>query len=124
MGARGISFVFRAGGSLEIIMADAFVGPLAALPMAEQVGTSGVASFTWHVSGAHQLRFAGLNTRGLTMHGRQEDQFMMPAKGFGIGEWLTALQEGPWWWGPNRDRLVLRGTMMGGDVEVRLKEAL
>ncbi|MBT3222138.1 MAG: hypothetical protein HN348_23945, partial [Proteobacteria bacterium] len=123
MGARGIGFVFKASGAVEITMADAFVGPLAALPMAEQVGTSGVATLTWHVSGAHQLRFANINTRGLTMHGRQEDQFMMPAKGFGIGEWLTALQDGLWWWEQKRGRLVLRGTMMDGQVEVRLRKA-
>ncbi len=121
MGARGISFSFKPSGALEIVLADAFVGPLAAVTMAEEVGTSGVVWGRWNVHAAHQLGFAGIASQSLTMHGRKNDRFMVPAKGFGLGEWLKALEDGPWSWEAGGDRLVMRGMMMGGVVEVRLK---
>ncbi len=122
MGARGVQFTFSADGSLEIVLADAFVGPLAAVAMAEQVGTSGVCRGRWAVAGRHTLRFSGLETGSLTLHGRQRDRFLVPARGFGLGEWIHALGEAPWGWqaGPS-DRLLLRGRMLGGDVDVRLR---
>jgi hypothetical protein len=46
---------------------------------------------------------------------------MMPGKGFGIGEWLFALEEGLWAWRAVDDRLFLRGQMMGGPVEIRFR---
>lgn len=125
LGARGIRFTFSADGRLELVLADAFVGPLAAVAMAEQVGTSGVCAGRWRVAGKQQLRFDGIETRSLTLHSRTRDRFMMPARGFGLGEWLIALGEDVWGWQlSTTDRLVLRGRMMGGDVEVRLKRAV
>ncbi|MEQ1508122.1 MAG: hypothetical protein ABMB14_38185, partial [Myxococcota bacterium] len=122
MGARGIRFGFQADGRLELVLADAFVGPLAAVAMAEQVGTSGVVSGRWRVAGDHRLRFAGLSTQSLTLHSRTRDRFMMPAKGFGLGEWLMALNDDVWSWQEDRaERLVMRGRMMGGEIEVRFK---
>lgn len=125
LGARGIRFDFRADGGLELVLADAFVGPLAAVAMAEQVGTSGVCAGRWRVAGEHELRFDGIETRSLTLHSRTRDRFMMPARGFGLGEWLTALGEDVWGWQPaTSERMVLRGRMMGGEVEVRLKRTI
>lgn len=122
MGARGIRFAFHADGRLELVLADAFVGPLAAVAMAEQVGTSGVCNGRWRVAGAHQLRFDGIETASLTLHSRAGDRFMVPARGFGLGEWLLALREDVWGWQlAQADRLVMRGRMMGGEVQVRLK---
>ncbi|MCB9685889.1 MAG: hypothetical protein H6735_12680 [Alphaproteobacteria bacterium] len=122
MGARGVRFVLASDGGLQIVLADAFVGPLAAIAMAEQVGTSGVCQGRWSVAGPRRLRFHGLTTSSLTLHGRQRDRFLVPARGFGLGEWIEALGEETWaWQGGPADRLVLRGRMMGGDVDVRLK---
>ena len=122
MGARGISFRFEPSGVVRIVLADAFVGPLAAVAMAEQVGTSGLVEGRWRVVGRQSLGFAGISAQGLTMHGRSRDRFLMPASGFGIGEWLEALADAPWAWEQRGDRLVLRGTMMGAGVEVRLRK--
>lgn len=121
MGARGVSFTFERSGVVRIVLADAFVGPLAAVAMADHVGTSGVSEGRWRVAGPHRLAFADIATQSLTMHGRRRDRFMMPAGGFGMGEWLGALVESPWAWEQRADRLVLRGEMMGGGVEVRLR---
>lgn len=132
MGARGIRFGFRADGRLELVLADAFVGPLAAVAMAEQVGTSGVCAGAWRVDGAWRLRFADIETASLTLHGRSRDRFLLPAGAFGLAEWLVAMQEHPWHWqvtsgsrsaAGEPERLVMRGRMMGGEVEVRLKRA-
>ena len=121
MGARGITFSFKESGALEIILADAFVGPLAAVTVAGEVGTSGVVWGRWSVRGIQELGFVGIASQSLTMHGRKNDRFMVPAKGFGIGEWLKALEDGGWHWEAAQNRLVMRGMMMGGAIEVRLK---
>jgi hypothetical protein len=128
MGARGIRFGFRADGRLELVLADAFVGPLAAVAMAEQVGTSGVCSGAWRVDGPRRLRFAEIETASLTLHGRSRDRFLLPAGAFGLAEWLAAMQEHAWSWQVvtrpgERERLVMRGRMMGGEVEIRLRRA-
>lgn len=122
MGARGVRFEFSADGRLQVVLADAFVGPLAAVGMADRMGTSGTCSGRWCVAGEQELRFVGIETHSLTMHGRR-DRFAMPAKGFGMGEWLMALGEGTWVWGRTDDgRLLLRGRMLGGEVQVRLRQ--
>ncbi len=123
VGARGIRFSFRRDGRLEVVLADAFVGPLAALAMAEEVGTSGLCAGTWKVAGQRWLRFDGIDARSLTLHGRSRGGFLVPARGFGLAEWLGSLSEAPWAWqeGPT-DRLVMRGRMRGTDVEVRLRK--
>ncbi|HHO53310.1 MAG TPA: hypothetical protein ENK18_21170 [Deltaproteobacteria bacterium] len=121
MGARGIVFVFRADGRLELVLADAFVGPLAAVAMADQLGTSGTCTGRWRVAGSQLLRLSEIETRSLTVHGNK-DRFLMPARGFGLGEWLLALAEDVWsWQRTGDDRLILEGRMLGGQVEVRLK---
>jgi hypothetical protein len=104
-----------------VVLADSFVGPLAAIAMAEEVGTSGVADGRWRVEGRYLLGFSGIVPQGLTMHSRGGDGFMVPTGGFGLAEWLKALEDGPWAWQGAQDRLVMRGRMMGGAVEVRLK---
>lgn len=122
-GSRGVVFVFHPDGRLEVVLADAFVGPLAALAMAEDLGTSGTAHGRWRVEGRYLLGFEGIASYGLTMHRRSGEGFMVPATGFGLGEWLKALEEGEWAWQfAEADRLVMRGRMMGGQVEVRMKK--
>jgi hypothetical protein len=118
-GARGVAFLFKANGRLEIQMADAFVGPAQAAAMAERMGTSGTATGTWRVAGPHQLRFGPLDAQAVTMHGHERG-FVLPASGFGMGALLQALQEDVWTWALDGDRLVLQGHMMGGGVDVRL----
>jgi len=123
MGARGISFEFRADGRLQLVLADAAVGPLAAVAMAEEVGTSGVTQGRWRVDGRFLLRFEGIESHNLTMHGRR-GQYLVPAQGFGLGQWLQALTDDAWAWQPaGPGRMVLRGRMLGGEVEVRLRAA-
>ncbi|MEQ1564488.1 MAG: hypothetical protein ABMA64_02535, partial [Myxococcota bacterium] len=126
MGARGMRFVFHPDGRLEIVLADAFVGPLAAVTMAGEVGTSGVCAGRWRVAGEQRVGFEAVDTTSLTLHSRTRDRFHLPARGFGLGEWMGALSGSVWDWacaGVPADRLVLRGRMMGGAVEVRLKKA-
>ncbi len=121
LGARGVGFHFKSSGRCEVLLADAFVGPLASLDVGERVGTSGVVPAQWSVAGPWALRFRDVRTSHLTLHDRAADRFAVPARGFGLGEWLEALQEAPWAWQRAGDRLVLRGRMFGGDVEVRLR---
>jgi hypothetical protein len=122
LGARGVSFAFHGSGRLEVVLADAFVGPLAALGVAGQMGTSGTADGQWAVAGAQRLQLRGIVPFGLTVHGRSRDRFMMPAQGFGLGEWLQAMCDAPWGWAVQGDRLVLRGVIGGAMVEVRLRQ--
>jgi hypothetical protein len=122
MGARGVDFHFNASGRLQIVLADAFVGPLAVLAMAEQMGTSGTVSGKWAVGGAQQLVFDQIKSTAVTMHGRDLDPFAMPANGFGLSEWIRALTESHWWWEINSARMVMRGKLMGEMIEIRFKE--
>ena len=64
-GVRGISFELAPSGGLQIVMADAFAGPLDALEVAEQVGTSGVVTGRWRVAGPFAIRFARIANQGL-----------------------------------------------------------
>ncbi|MFT4626576.1 MAG: hypothetical protein ACI8PZ_005253 [Myxococcota bacterium] len=121
LGARGVVFDFRTSGRCDIVLADAFVGPLAAVDLGERMGTSGLVPARWSVDGPNRLRFHDVRTDSLTVHDRSADTFAMPARGFGMGEWLTALGDAPWAWQQSADRLTLRGEMLGGGVEVRLK---
>ena len=123
MGARGVDFVFHPDGAFDVVLADAFVGPLAGLAVADEMGTSGTARGRWKVAGDHALSFDGVSSQGITLHGRRADKFAMPAQGFGLAEWLTALGEDTWFWQERADRLVMRGKMMGGWVEVRLRRS-
>ncbi len=122
MGARGVFFRFAASGALQVVLADAFVGPLAAVSVAGEVGTSGVADGRWGVAGQYLLSFQDIVPVGITMHSRgRRDRFMMPAAGFGLAEWLAAMCTAPWGWILEEDRLILRGTMLGGPVQVRFR---
>ena len=58
MGARGITFAFKVSGAVDVILADAFVGPLASVSVAGEVGTSGVVEGRWQVVGAHSVGFS------------------------------------------------------------------
>ena len=123
MGARGIQFDLHADGRLQLVLADAAVGPLAALAMAEEVGESGVSEARWSVAGPRRLHFHDVRSESLTLHGRRGQSFAVPSGGFGIGAWLSALEEGPWAWKEMPGRLVLRGEMLGSTIEVRLRPA-
>jgi hypothetical protein len=122
MGSRGVDFHFNASGRLQIVLADAFVGPLAVLAMAEQVGTSGTVSGRWVVGGAKQLGFKDVKSTAVTMHGRDMDPFAMPASGFGLSEWIGALTQSLWWWEVKGPRMFMRGELMGEMIEIRFKE--
>jgi len=117
-GVRGISFQLSRSGALQIVLADAFVGPVSALEVAEQVGTSGLVSGRWKVAGPWTLRFCRISDQGLTMHGRQRASFRVPTGEVGMAEWLHALEHDTWRWEDKGDKLVLRGAMMGGEVEM------
>jgi hypothetical protein len=120
-GARGLVFRFLDEGRFEAVLGDAFVGPLAALPVAEQVGTSGLVPGRWEVAGASSIQFSRLDASGLTLHGRRSDRFAVPARGLVLTEWLASLGEAPWSWSAAVDRLVLRGRFRGMPVEVRFR---
>jgi hypothetical protein len=119
-GARGIVFVLKGNGGLELLHADAFVGPLSAVEYAETVGTSGTATGTWEVAGPRRLRFDRIDSSGLTFHARDRSM-LLPGGGFGIGPMLEALMEDEWSWAAEGDRLVLGGRVFGGPVEIRLQ---
>lgn len=120
-GARGVSFQFRRNGRFQLTFADGFVGPLRALSVAEEVGTSGTAAGRWRVAGPHTYRIEGLALHGVTMHGRDKSEFAVPAGPMGIGNWVPALQEGDWIWRVEGGELHLRGVMFGSAVTVRLR---
>lgn len=121
-GARGVTFDIRAGGSVHVTLADAFVGPLTALEFAETIGTSGTAVGSWKVAGDHRIRLANLTPVGVTMHGRQRERFAMPAPDGGMAGYLQAMEEGVWRWSTESGRLVLAGTMMGAPLELHFRE--
>jgi hypothetical protein len=121
VGARGIQFTFHVDGRLTLLLTDAFVGPLAAVAMADELGASGVTDGRWAVAGPHMLSFANLKSEALPLMGRGPWRFANAATSFGLPQWISALEEGPWAWRIMPDRLVLRGSMRGGTVEVRLR---
>ena len=121
IGVRGVSFRFEKGGTLCIVLADAFVGGLQHVSVGDEVGTSGVVTGRWSVAHPNAVRLADIRKDALTMHQRQSGGFAMPAGAMGVGEWLAALTESPWSWSSNAGRLVMIGEMMGGKVEIRLR---
>jgi hypothetical protein len=118
MGARGIMFVFHPSGRFELVLADSFVGPLAAAAVAHEVGSSGLATGRWRVTGPHELRLDGLTAPAVTVHRRDGEKVVMP----GDGTWIPALGAAPWAWTEAPDGLRLVGTVFGGPVDVRLRE--
>lgn len=120
VGARGVEFCFARDGRLDVVLADAFVGPLAAIALAGEQGTSGACVGRWTVAGKRRLRLDGIRPDNMTVHGRGANTFMLPSKGFGLAEWLGSLDEDVWRWETSTDaRLVLKGRLKGGSVEVR-----
>ena len=71
-------------------------------------------------TGPELLGFGAVVPSGVTLHGRGEETFAMPAEGFGLAASLRALEQGTWRWRIEEDRLFLNGTMFGGPVEIRL----
>jgi hypothetical protein len=122
-GGRGVQYGFDEDGSMEVILADSFVGPVAALEMSKTVGTSGLVTGRWEVAGEASMRFRGLDPSMLTLHGREEDSYAVPAQGLGPAQWLRAMCAEPWAWRIEGDRLFLNGRLFGGKIEVRLTAA-
>jgi hypothetical protein len=119
-GARGIEFVFHPSGKLEVVLADAFVGTVAEVEVSERVGTSGTATGRWRVAGPSQLTLHDIVPMGLTLHGRDDNPFVAPADGVGMGVWLRAMEGAVWRWRWSDGRLYLHGPMWGQEVELRL----
>jgi hypothetical protein len=122
-GARGVQFVFQASGKVEVILADAFVGSVAELEVADRVGTSGTAAGRWCVAGPRQLTLHDIVPLGLTVHGRDETPYAVPAGPVGMGTWLRAMEGDRWRWVRDGTRLVMKGPMWGTTVEIRLAAA-
>ncbi|MEO0603029.1 MAG: hypothetical protein AAF211_16440 [Myxococcota bacterium] len=120
MGARGFTFGFAPTGVVELVLADAFVGPVAALEMAERVGTSGICRGRWRVAGPHLVALSELDTTALTMHGH-DDPFVVPAQGLGLAQSIQAMTERPWRWRIDGDDLSLSGSLQGSAIEVHLR---
>lgn len=121
-GVRGITWVIRADGRLELVLADAFAGPVAALDMAEQVGTSGLVPGRWQIAGRDTIRISGLSTAGLSMHGREgAESYAVPAGSMGVGQALLGLQGQPLRWRRRGEELWITGPMFGGRVEMRFR---
>lgn len=118
MGARGTTVEIAPDGGLEFVLADSFVGPIEALSVAAEMGTSGTVSGRWRICGPGELRMSGLRPMGLTVHG--PGGRAIPAAGEREG-WIAAIQTGPWRWEFGDKRLILRGTMFGNAVELRLR---
>lgn len=119
-GARGMTWVFRPSGRLEIELADAFVGPLGALGEAARMGTSGVVTGAWRVEAADAIVLDALDPRGIASHGRSPRDPVFPADQVGMGPMLRALSGSTWRWTIDGERLLMRGGLMGGSVEMRL----
>jgi hypothetical protein len=120
-GVRGMTWVFKGDGRLELVLADAFAGSFDAVEMAEQVGTSGVVPGRWRVAGPSRVAVSRLDTTGIAMHGRGDQPFAVPAMGMGMGQVIQAMSDGDWAWERAGEELYLRGAVMGGSVEMRLR---
>lgn len=118
-GARGLTFDFRAGGAIDIILADAFVGSMADVAQAERVGTSGMVRGRWRVVGPRTLELSDLTPVGVTVHGRDDAPFVMPAQGMGLPAQLQAMQQASWRWHVDGDAMEMSGEMFGGKVTMR-----
>lgn len=122
-GARGLQFTFRPGGRLDVVLADAFVGPIAAVEASARVGTSGTATGRWQIEGPRTLSLHDLVPEGMSVHGRGGRAFVLPAEGFGLGEQLRGMEGTPWRFDVEGERLVLDGQMYGSRVRIRLAPA-
>ncbi len=121
MGVHGVQFGFRGSGAIDVVLADAYAGPTAAVHDASAVGTSGVARGRWAVSGESTVRLQGLVPQGMTMHDNREASFVLPTAG--MPDWLAAMQTDWRWEADGAQRLRMFGHMFGGKVEIRLQRA-
>ncbi|TNE86730.1 MAG: hypothetical protein EP330_20720 [Deltaproteobacteria bacterium] len=119
LGARGVTMRFYASGRVDLLFADAFVGPLAALEIARQMGHSGMTSGTWQAVGPSRIRFGRFGAAPITMHQRDGSQ-AMPQVGFGVTEWVAALEGSEWRVERGESELVLDGRLMDMPVRLRL----
>lgn len=122
-GSRGMDFRFKASGGFEVLLADAFVGPVHAIEMSERYGTTGTATGTWQVAGARRVRLGPIQTQGVTVHERSGRGTKLPSEPFGIAPMLRGMEGSEWAWSIDGDHLRLVGRMMGGEVEIRLERA-
>lgn len=122
-GARGMDFRFRGSGAFEVILADAFVGPVQAIGEADRYGTTGIADGTWRVTGPHTLRLGEIRTHNMTVHGRSRREPVLPSESAGMAPMLRGMEDSEWRWERDGDALRLFGRLMGGAVEIRLERA-
>lgn len=120
VGARGVRFRFLGSGKVEVVLADAYVGSVRELEAAEQVGSSGMATGRWRVAGPRLLALGDIVTHGITVHGRGDDPFAVPAPGGGIGSWVEAMAQSTWRWQQEGDRLHMTGRLFDREIEIRL----
>ena len=120
LGVRGIDFRFDGDGVVEILLADAFVGPLPALEFAEEVGTSGVVRGRWSLVGDNRVRFDQLVPMGVTVHGRKDADFRMPAPGAGLESYISRLEGSSWAWRRQGPELLLDSDELGAPMTLRL----
>ncbi|MCO4743548.1 MAG: hypothetical protein KC912_02085 [Proteobacteria bacterium] len=118
LGARGVGFRFYADGQVEILFADAFVGPLHAIELAKTMGHSGMTGGRWSLLGAGHMRFGSIREVPITMHQRDGSQ-AMPQVGFGVSEWVAAMANSEWSFAMEGGELHLTGRVM--DMAVRLR---
>jgi hypothetical protein len=120
-GVRGMTWHFGADGRVELVLADAYAGSLDAVAAGEAVGTSGIVPGRWSIAGPHAVQVARLDTSSLALHGRGDQPFSVPAAGLGIGQVIAAMQEASWTFEVRDGDLYLRGPLMGGTVELRMR---
>lgn len=120
-GVRGMTWTFRPDGRLELLLADAFAGALDARELGDDVGTSGLVPGRWRVAGERAVRMSDLKTGAISMHGRGDNRYAVPASQLGMGQILQAMQASAWRWAVRDGELYLRGPLLGGTVELRLR---
>lgn len=120
LGARGVTMRFYRNGALQILFADAFVGPLAAIEIARTMGHSGMTSGSWTLTGADSMAFGAIRDVPITMHQRDGSQ-AIPQVGFGVTEWIAALAHTAWTVRLEGDDLHMSGRLMDMPVRLRLR---
>jgi hypothetical protein len=119
MGARGITWTFKADGTVELLLSDSFVGPVGSVDVADQVGTSGVINARWAITGPWRFRIESVVPMGLTVHevsGRSAPAHVGPES------WVRRLEGVELRWS-QEGVLILRGEIYGGPMRLRLRPA-
>lgn len=117
MGARGITWTFHADGTVKLLLADSFVGPVGSIEVAEQVGTSGVIQARWSITGPWRFRLESVVPMGLTVH--EASGRSAPAQ-VGPESWVRRLEGVELRWTQD-GVLILRGEIYGGPMRLRLR---